>query len=192
MFKVIGFICAALIVCSIFGGYFFLRSRHAAVTAPVESRNPGAPHAVREPVKLHVLEDEAYLRRSDAVIGGTIRNVSNQKLPRLLLTVKLQSRDGQTEETRTIAPTPADLEPQESATYSIAVPSAKWRGAKVVVVASDGNPVSESFLSMRGKARPHAAPPPPIVRTTTTIERPKPTKKGGEFLNTPETAIPIR
>lgn len=191
MFKVIGIVCAALIVASIFGGYFLLRSRQAAAQQ-VDERAGDTQPATRERAKVHVLEDEAFLRRSDAVIGGTIRNVSDQKLSNLLLTIKLQSRDGRTEELRTIATSPEDLEPQASANYSVAVSSAKWSGAKVVAVVADGDSNPQPFLSMRGKPRPREAPPAPIVRTIT-VERPKPTnRKGEEFLNTPDTAVPIR
>lgn len=191
MFKVIGVICAALIVASIFGGYFLLRSRNAAATSSPAAQTSEPQRPTRDQIKLQVLEDEAFLRRSDAVIGGTIRNVSNQKLSQLSLTIKLQGRDGRTEELRTIAASPKDLEPQASATYSLAVPSSKWSGAKVVAVAADGNPNPEPFMSMRGKLRPREAPPAPVVRTIT-VERPKPRGKGEEFLNTPETAVPIR
>lgn len=190
MFKIIGIVCAALMVTSIFGGYFLLRSRHAAAP-PADARAGETEHAARGQAKLHVLEDEAFLRRSDAVIGGTIRNVSNQKLSKLLLTIKLQSRDGRTEELRTIAASPKDLEPHASATYSVAVPSAKWSGAKVVAVTADADSTSQPFLSMRGKPRPREAPPAPVVRATT-VERPKPIRRGEEFLNTPDTAVPIR
>lgn len=187
MFKIVGIISAALAICLIFGGYFVLRHRSAAATA-----QPAAAPRVeaREPIKLQVFEDEAYLRRADAIIGGTVHNVSNEKLSGLSLTIKLQGRDGRTEETRTVAATPANLSPQEKATYSLAVPSAKWSSAKVVAIAADGSTLV-AFQSTRGKARPREAPPAPIVRSAP-AERSKASKKDDGFLNTPDTPITIR
>lgn len=187
MFKGIGILCSGLLILALAGGYFVLR-RNQTQQFPTLARQSPVP--VSEPAKIQVYEDEVFLRKSEAVIGGTIENISNESLAQLQVTIKLQRRTGQ-EELKTVPLSAPDLAPGARATYALRVPSSSWDTAKVVAVAPSDTDITLNFKSKRGKERP-AEPPPASVQRTIIVERAKPRPKGEEFINTPDNPVIIR
>lgn len=187
MFKGIAIICSVLLIIALAGGYFVLRRSQ---TQQFHSSARQSPTPVAEPAKIQVYEDEVFLRKSEAVIGGTIENISAESLAQLQVTIKLQRRNGE-EELKTVPLSSAELTPGARATYALRVPSGSWDSVKVVAVAPPEAEVTYSFKSKRGKERP-AEPPPAGVQRTVIVERPRPRPKGEEFINTPDNPVIIR
>ena len=129
------------------------------------------------------------LKGSQAVIGGTVRNISGQKLEDLIVELQLMRRDGDGTETRELPLTPQSLEPGAEGRYSITVPSREWRDTRIVRIKSGTRPGEIAFTSEIGARRPPERIP--ETREKIVVVRPKP-KKGDDYLNTPETADPIR
>ncbi len=190
MFKFTGLIVAALLIGTLFGGYFMLRHKQAQQIALATPLREATRARATTPPQVNVFEDAAFLRRSEAVIGGSVENVSDTPLPQLTLTIKLLARDGQREELKTVKVTSADLAPGARASYSVTVPEGVWSGAKVVRVASDGGQIEIPFKSLPGKERPREKPT--TTARTIIVERPAKPKRGEEFLNTPDTPVIIK
>jgi hypothetical protein len=188
MFKGIGILSSVLLIAALAGGYFVLRRTQ---TQHFQSSVRQAPAPAIEPAKLQVYEDEVFLKKSEAVIGGTIENISNESLGRLQVTIKLQRRDGR-EELKTVPLLGVkDLAPGARGNYSLRIPTGLWDNAKVVSVAPPDTNNTYSFKSKPGKERP-AEPPPATIQRTVIIERTKPRPKGEEFINTPDNPVIIR
>lgn len=204
MFKLIGLISAAVIILALFGGYFALRTRQAQLTASESRHNLSeetaatAAAAAAAPIKLRVFENEAYLKNSQVVLGGTLENISAEGLTGLTVTIRLMNRNTDAEDLKTVTPAPADLAPGARASYSLTVPSGKWSGAKVVRVASASSENSANseadvaFQSSRGNLRPREQQPAAQVRTVIVNRPPRPKGKGEEFLNTPDNPVIIK
>jgi len=188
MFKGIGIIFSVLLIVVLAGGYFALRQNQTQHFQPSVRQTPTP---VNEPVKLQVYEDEVFLKKSEAVIGGTIENISNESLARLQVTIKLQRRNGQ-EELKTVPLLGVtDLAPRARGNYSLRIPTGLWDSAKVVSVAPFDANITYNFKSKPGRERP-AEPPPASIQRTVIVERTKPRPKGEEFINTPDNPVIIR
>ena len=189
MFKLLGFLSAALLVATLFGGYFVMRNRQVRQVVPDSHQQTS--NAKMEAIKFRVFEDEAYLKKSQAVIGGTVENVSDQPLTQLAVTIKLHSKGGQHDELKIVALEPSTLEAGARAAYQLMVPTDKWKGAKVVGVINASTQSQYAFQSSRGNLRPSEQIVPRQARTII-VERPAPRKKGEEFLNTPDNPVIIK
>ena len=162
-------------------------------TAPEARRDESAAVERKEapaqpaPAEAQVYEDEAMLRGSQAVIGGTVENVGGRRLEDLLVVLELRRRDGGQNETRELPLTPDDLGPGERGRYSITLPTREWSSARVLRLRSGGAAEELAFRSARGALRPHEKPPEGKV-----VVVPRPRSKGEEFINSPDNpdAIP--
>lgn len=187
MFKGIGIICSTFLIIALAGGYFVLRQKQKQQLV-TQDRQIIVPPS--EPAKIQVFEDEVFLKKSEAVIGGTIENISKEPFGQLQVMIKLLRRNGD-EELRPVVLSSTNLAPGARANYSLRVPTGKWDSAKVVAVAPLDTNISYNFKSMRGKERPTEAPPVSVQRTII-VERPKPRGKGEEFFNSPDNPVIIR
>jgi hypothetical protein len=148
-----------------------------------------APQKPARALDVHVLEDEAMPKGSQAVIGGTVRNISGERLENVSVELELIRRDGKGTETRELALAPAVLEPGAEGRYSITVLPKDWKGSHILRLKSSTRPAELAFKSEVGARRPPERIP--AARERIVIVRPKP-KKGDDYLNTPETADQIR
>ncbi|HEV2707961.1 MAG TPA: hypothetical protein VGV59_18730 [Pyrinomonadaceae bacterium] len=156
----------------------------APQTPPVAQKE--APKA--KTFDVHVLEDEAMPKGSQAVIGGTVRNISGERLENVVVELELVRRDGKGTETRSLPLAPAVLEPGAEGRYSITVLPKDWKGSHILRLKSSTRPDELAFKSEVGARRPPERIQPARERI---VVRPKP-KKGDDYLNTPETADQIR
>src|SRR3712207_2724064 len=69
-----------------------------------------SPKPTPEP-EVQIYEDEAMLRGSQAVLGGTVENLSGARLENLKLELELQRRGDEATEKRTVEVKPAVLAP---------------------------------------------------------------------------------
>jgi hypothetical protein len=141
-------------------------------------------------VEVHVFEDEAMLKGSQALIGGTVRNISGKRLENLSVELELRRRDGSGTETRELSVTPQTLEPGAEGRYALNVPTRDWSSSHLLSLRCGSPPGELAFKSEVGARRPPERLPEGRERIVI-VPRPKP-RQGDDYLNTPETADPIR
>ncbi|HEY1404421.1 MAG TPA: hypothetical protein VGB05_09865 [Pyrinomonadaceae bacterium] len=179
--------CALVVAAALLVGYRVLRERQLARVRAAQQTDQVSK--VAAPPEAQILEDEARLKGSQAVITGTIRNISDKRLEALSLEMELKRRgSAQAVERRKINVEPANLGPGEEGRYSLSLPSSEWSGARVLNLNSEGRAEAVAFKSAVGARRPAERLPqgnPKVV----VVPRPKP--KGEEFINTPDDPIRI-
>jgi hypothetical protein len=176
-------ICALAITGGLFAGYLYLRRRHAEnELARQQAQMPPASKPAGPPL-LQVYEDDALIKGSQAVIGGTILNISAENLTDLTVELELHQRKGGNKETRSLPVTPKDLTPQQQGRYTLSV-SRDYSYARLVRIKSGARPTADIvFKSAQGAQRP---PEPPPQSKTVILPRPTPRKGEEEFINTPD------
>jgi hypothetical protein len=180
--------CALAVAAALLVGYRFLHARQLARVRAAQQTAQASKIAA--PPEAQIFEDEARLKGSDALITGTIRNISDKRLESLSLEMELKRRgSAQAAERRKVNVEPADLAPGEEGRYSLSLSSSVWSGARVLNLNSEGRTEAIAFKSAVGARRPAERPPqgsPKVV----VVPRPKPS--GEEFINTPDnpTRIP--
>jgi hypothetical protein len=179
--------CALAVAAALLVGYRSLRARQLAGVRAAQQAEMASK--VAAPPEAQIFEDEARLRGSQAVITGTIRNISDKKLEALSLEMELKRRgNAQDAERRKVNVEPADLAPGEEGRYTLSLPSSEWSGARVLNLNSERRTEAIAFKSALGARRPPERLPqgsPKVV----VVPRPKP--KGEEFINTPDNPIRI-
>jgi hypothetical protein len=180
--------CALAVAAALLVGYRFLRARQLAGVRAAQQAEPAAK--VVSPPEAQIFEDEARLKGSQALITGTVRNISEKRLEALSLELELKRRDNeQNVERRKISLQPADLAPGEEGRYSLSLPSSEWSGARLLNLNSERRAESIAFKSAVGARRP----PERLPQSTKVVVVPRPKPKGGgeEFINTPDDPIRI-
>src|SRR5437588_12155641 len=89
--KILAGICAIVITALVFTGYALLRKRHAQQSGSLASQ-AAPPTEPRKPPKALVMIDDALLQGSKTIIGGAVKNTSNEKLEGLSVEVELKRR----------------------------------------------------------------------------------------------------
>ncbi len=179
MNKIISAVCAVLFVLILGGAYLVLRAKY--VSQPAHKTAVDAPREAQ----VQVFEDEIFLNKNRAVVGGTIRNISAQTLSSI--TVALELKNATDSEMRNVLIEPSVLAPQAEGRYTLQLPAKQWSAARVSAVTS-GDAVALNFKSSLGKPRPFETPQ--TQSRTVLVERPR--TKGDDFINTPDTPISIR
>lgn len=180
--------CALAVAAALLVGYRLMRERQLARVRAAQQTEQASK--IVAPPEAQIFEDEARLKGSQAVITGTIRNISDKRLEALSLEMELKRRgNSQAVERRKVQVEPADLAPGEEGRYSLSLVSSEWSGARVLNLNSEGRTEAIAFKSALGARRPPERLPqgsPKIV----VVPRPRP--KGEEFINTPDnpTRIP--
>ncbi len=185
--KVGAIVCSLVVAAALIIGYRFLRARQLERVRAAQKTEPSAK--ILSPPEAQIFEDEARLKGPEAVITGTIRNISEQRLEELSLEMELKRRAAQVTERRQVNVEPNALDPGEEGRYLLSLPSSEWSGARVLSLSSARRNETIAFKSAVGARRqPERLPQgnPKIVVV------PRPRQKGEEFLNTPDnpTRIP--
>jgi hypothetical protein len=176
-------ICALAITGGLFAGYLYLRRRHAQnELARQQAQTPPASKPTGPPL-LQVYEDDALIKGSQALIGGTVVNISSENLTDLSVELELHQRKGGNKETRSLPVTPKDLTPNQQGRYTISVLSRDYSYARLVRIKSSARPTEIVFKTAQGAQRP---PEPPPQGKTVIVPRPAPRKGEEEFINTPD------
>lgn len=177
-------LCALLLTATLVFGFLYLRKRNkdqlnAAQRAEAAARALAPPRA-------QVFQDEVRLKGSQALVGGTVRNISGSGLEDLSVEILLKRRATQAAEARTVSVVPEDLRPGEEGKYALEISPQEWSGAQVVRLRSRAQSADIPFKPELGERRPLEKPPPGKV-----VVEPRPRRKGDDFLNTPDTPIRI-
>jgi hypothetical protein len=191
LFFIVAVLAALAATSLLLGGYFYLRSRHAAQTLASEQKQQGAAPAkpVAQP-EVKVFEDQGMIKGAQVIVGGTVQNISNARLADVSLELELTRRADNATETRTLALAPKDLAPSEQGKYSLTVLSRDYKRARILRVKSGARANEVAFTTAPGNQRP--AGPPQQGNKTIIVNRPAPRDANGDFINTPDTPTTIR
>jgi hypothetical protein len=178
--KLIALASALLVATLLLGGYFYLRNRHArqTATAVAEKKTSATSSAPKGPAKLQVFLDEPTLKAGESVIGGIVRNISNEPLNGLAVELELWRRgDGGTEQ-KTVALEPANLAPNQDGRYTMKLRAQDYSNVRFIGIRNDAGLLA--YSSAEGQKRPLEKTEPK------TVVIPKPVGRGDEFINTPD------
>jgi len=184
--KVGAIVCSLAVAAALLTGYRYMRARQLARARAVQSAEQASK--IVAPPEVQIFEDEARLKGSEAIITGTIRNISDKRLEELSLEMELKRRAAPVTERRKINVEPAGLNPGEDGRYSLSLPSSEWSGARVLSLSSARRVEAIPFKTAIGARRePERLPQSPKI-----VVVPRPRQKGEEFINTPDnpTRIP--
>ncbi len=179
----IGLACAVLVSGAVFGGYAWLRKRHVQdVRANIQSQESPAP-IPKGPNRAQILVDEAVLKGENTIIGGTVKNISNEELSALSVEIELKRRVDGKSENKVVPIEPPALKPQQEGRYQVQLRSADFSSARVISLRS-GDSSSVAFAQLPGQKRP----PEKIEGRTIVVGRSGPSNG---FLNTPDKPVRV-
>ena len=176
----LGLLCALLLSATVFGGYMYLRKRHASDTAArVAAETPPAKPIV--PAKAQIFVDDAMPKGSQTLIGGTVENISSEQLSGLSVEIELHKRKDGATDIKQISLDPSDLGSGQKGRYSFTIVSQDYSSARVLGLKSSPLQAQIPFKTLPGAERPLEKTP---DGKTIVVGRPR--GKGEEFLNTPD------
>ena len=179
--KIVSVITALAITATLLIGFLIWRKRHEERVGvePQAQSNPVRPAL---PLKVQVYMDEPVRKGPQAMISGTVHNVSAEDLSNLSLVVELTRRKDATAEVRTLEVEPRGLAPNQKGRYLLTL-TGDYRSIKLLNVKSgaDGNEIG--FKAAPGASRPVERAP---ETKTIIVNRPSAPKQGEEFINTPD------
>jgi hypothetical protein len=173
-------ICALLIASMVVAGYFYLRKRHAQQTLLAAQAEQGPPTELKGPPKLQIFVDEAMSKGDQTLVGGTVRNISNESLSSLTVNLELIRRKGPTTEKALVQVQPSQLAPQEEGHYSLSLRSADYGSVKLLGLKGGAASLALAYISAPGQKRPAEK----VEAKTIIVKRPSTPNNG--FLNTPD------
>jgi hypothetical protein len=179
---IVGALC--LLAALIAGLCYFLFFRQAAQPLASQEQQEKAQPAAAS-TEAQIFENEPILKDSQAVIGGTVRNISREPLKNLSLELELKRRSDGVAETRTVSIEPSNLAPGEEGKYSFTLPRQEFSGTQIKHLRSAARSSLVAFKTAPGARRPRELPPEPTVRTIN-VPRPSPRSTNEEFINTPD------
>ena len=159
-------------------GYGYIRKYHAQRIL-ANATPPPAESAAKGPALAHVFVDEPTLEKGMTTVGGVVKNVSNQPLSGVSVTLEFRRRkDGKTEQ-QVLPVSPDQLQPQEEGAYAAKFPVDDFASVRLAGVQVDPQSSMIVYSSSQGKKRP----PERLQPQTIVVKR---SGKPGEFLNTPD------
>jgi hypothetical protein len=175
--KVLAVVCAVAVTAILLVGYAIVRKYHAMQVAA--NTPPAVPEPTpKGPALAHVAVDEPTIEKGMTTVGGVVKNISNQQLSGLSVTLEFRRRkDGKTEQT-VLRVTPAQLQPQEEGSYAAKFSIDDFASVRLAGVQADPESTMIVYSSSQGKKRP-----PERLQPTIVVKR---GGKPGEFLNTPD------
>ena len=178
----VGVICAVLLTAGVFGGYLYLRNRHARENAARELAEANQIKPALPP-RAQIFVDDAMIKGNQTVIGGTVQNISGEQLADLSVEINLTKRKDGFTETKIIPVEPHDLAPGDQGRYSITVTVQDYSAARVFGLKSGSlnARIQIPFKTLPGAQRPLEKTP---DGKTIVVSRPRP--RGEEFINTPD------
>lgn len=186
--KLVAAVCALALAGALLAGFLFLKKRHDDKLAAAQRAEQAARAAkAAAPPQAQVFQDEVRLAGSQALVGGSVKNISDAPLEGLSVEIALKGRSPQRGvEKRVVAVSPGSLGAGEQGRYSLQISPDEWAGAQVVRLHSDARNSDVPFKPEVGQPRPAEKPPASKV-----IIEQRPRRKGDDFINTPDTPVRI-
>ena len=190
LFLVVSAICALAVTGALLAGYLYLQRHNAEQTrAKQQAMTPQPKPAI--PPQAQVYEDEAMLKGAQAILGGTVHNISQETLSDLTVELELVRRNDASTERRVLEVVPKDLAPDAQGRYTLSVLKRDYRSAHLVGLRSGADAKQIAFKSAPGAQRPPERTP--NATETVIVNRPPPRKGSGEeFINSPDNPGKIR
>ena len=185
--KIVSILTALAITAALLIGFMVWRKRHeerVGVEAQPQA-NPVRPPAL--PAKVQVLMDEPVRKGPQAMISGTVHNISGQPLTNLAIEVELTRRKDAGTEVRSLEVEPTELAPEQKGRYSLAL-TGDYRSIKLLHIKSGPDSSEIGFKTAPGAARPVERAPEP---KTIIVDKPSAPRQGEEFINTPDNPAKI-
>lgn len=182
--KVIAVVCAVGLSAILLAGYAYMRNRHTRqvlANATVPKVDDGLP---KGPPVAHVVLDEPLLEKGVTTFGGTIKNISNQELTGLSVSLELIKRKEGGAEPRTIEVQPATLQPDSEGSYSVKLSASEYGAIRFIGITADPQSRLIAYTSSPGKPRP----PEKIEPRTIVVKKPT---RPGEFINSPDNPVRV-
>ncbi|HKP45221.1 MAG TPA: hypothetical protein VJT50_01360, partial [Pyrinomonadaceae bacterium] len=148
--KFLAAIAALVVTALVFVGYAYVRNRHA-------QNNPTEAAAVVEPklpAQAIIAVDEPLLQGSNTVLGGAVKNVSNDRLDNVSVELELRRRRDGSAERKTVNLNPASLGPSEEGRYSVQLKAQDYVAAKVVGLHAGTDTAALRYSLTAGAKRP--------------------------------------
>ena len=179
--KIVSILLAVAVTATLLIGFLVWRKRHEE---SVGIQPQGQPKQARAalPTKVQIYVDEAVRKGPQALIGGTVHNVSGENLTNLSVEIELSHRKDSGTEVRAIDVEPRELAPDQKGRYSLTV-TGDYRSFKLLRIKSGPGSEEIGFKPAPGKERPTERPP---ETKTVIVNRPSAPKQGEEFINTPD------
>jgi hypothetical protein len=176
-------ICLVIIGLSALSYFLFFRQ---PAPSPVSTGQQAKAATAATSTEAQIFEDEPSLKDTQAVVGGTVRNISQEPLNNLSLELELKRRSDGSTEVRTVEVKPGNLAPGEEGKYSLALPRQEFSGTQIKHLKSAARAAFIAFKTAPGARRPRELPNEPPTRTVN-VPAPKPRSTTGEdFINTPD------
>jgi hypothetical protein len=175
-------VCAFAVTFMVFAGYAYLRKRTAEQRlASVAVQTPATSDTPKGPAKAHILVDEALLKGGQTIIGGTVRNISSEKLNGLRVALELRRRKDGTLEQTLAAVEPQELEPSEEGRYLIKLPAQQYISVRLAGLKAGTDSALLAYTTAAGQKRPLERTEPKVV-----IVPRSGSSRGDGFLNSPD------
>jgi hypothetical protein len=187
LIKIVSIVLALAITATLLIGFLIWRKHH-------EERVGIAPQAQSKqarpalPLKVQIYMDEAVRKGPQALIGGTVHNISGENLSNLSVEIELTHRKDAGTEMRVLEVEPKDLAPDQKGRYSLTL-TGDYRSVKLLSIKAGANSAEIGFKTAPGAPRPLERPA--ETTRTTTVNRPSSPKQGEEFINTPDNPAKI-
>jgi uncharacterized protein YneF (UPF0154 family) len=180
--KIVSIIIALAITAGLLVGYLIWRKSHEEKIA-LEQQSQSKTVRPALPQKVQVFMDESVRKGSEAIISGTVHNISSENLSDLILEVELTHHKDAGTEVRNIEVEPKDLGPDQDGRYSLTL-TGDYRSIKLLHLKSGTRAEEIGFKTAPGAKRPQERAP--ETTRTIIINRPSTPKQGEEFINTPD------
>ena len=175
--KLLAVVCAVALTAILFAGYGYIRRFHAQQTLADATPAPAQPS--KGPALAHVVIDEPTLEKNMTTIGGVVKNISDQQLSGISVTLELRRRkDGKTEQA-VLRVTPDQLQPQQEGSYAAKFSIDDFGSVRLAGVQAGPESTVIAHSSSQGKRRPPERLQPQVINA-------KRSGKPGEFINTPD------
>jgi hypothetical protein len=181
--KIISIIVAVGITAALLIGFLIWRKWHEEKVSSSGLQSQEQAIRLTIPAKVQVFMDEAVRKGSQAIISGTVHNISNESLSRLVVEVELTHRKDGNKEVRSLEVEPKELATDQDGRYSLTL-TGDYRSVKLVGVKSGPQAEEIGYKTAPGAKRP--AEGAPETTHTIIVNRPTTPKKGEEFINTPD------
>ena len=181
----IGAAAAMLVTGLVFTGFLLLRNRQQRLIAAQQAQ-AHKPTEPKGPIKAQIFVDDPLLKGDQTILGGTVRNISNENLNGLLVDLELVRRKDAGTQRIAVPVQPTQIAPQQEGHYSVQLRSADYSSVKLSGLNSGSGSALLAYTSAPGQKRP-----PERLENKTIIVN-QPSRSNGGFLNTPDTPGRIR
>ena len=175
----LGVLAAVVVTSVVFFGYSTLRKRHQQGVIAAQQVPAVTTNEPKGPPKVQILVDDALTKGDQSLLGGTVKNISEETLSDLRINLELiRRKDGGTDKI-SAAVEPKELSPQQEGRYSLQLHAADYVSVRLAGLKSGSSPELLAYLAGPGQKRPAER----LQGRTIIVTHPS--SRGG-FLNTPD------